>query len=249
MALLKPEYTFAAAMQHLANPNVGALDLVKALVEASEPLTPADYTKMLEQSRAISTGSQYLPEIVKYLVEQGADIESTQQRGHTMLAQAVGNGRIELVRTLVALGANPNVFYDGKSIMSYDCNHTIRRILMESPMFDPDFVKSTSDWPAEFVTRLEQLRVAKAAAAEAAAAAKAAEAEAAIQARIDAAVAAAVAAALKPAEAAVARSLVVIAEAQAAEAEARRKLEVAQAAFKALFADADTDVVAYFTTK
>ena len=47
--------------------------------------------------------------ICEALVEQGADVNATTRRGHTALIFAAGRGRTAIVRSLLALGANPRV--------------------------------------------------------------------------------------------------------------------------------------------
>ena len=69
--------------------------------------TPDDYSKTREKAR--NTESQSPLDIVKSLVEQGADIESRDNEyGATILTIASGLGDLESVKYLISKGANVN---------------------------------------------------------------------------------------------------------------------------------------------
>jgi ankyrin repeat protein len=77
----------------------------------------------------------YAPELVRLLVESGADINKTDKRGDSPLFWAVNEGRLDLVQLLIELGAdvhhqNP----DGLSALAYLVRCTHSRKLEQSQM-------------------------------------------------------------------------------------------------------------------
>lgn len=84
------------------------LDGVRAQVEAGESLEATDYRRRTPLQLAAQQGRM---EIVRYLVEAGADVDATTntQTGEvTPLRYAITNGDLEMVEYLITNGADVN---------------------------------------------------------------------------------------------------------------------------------------------
>ena len=60
-------------------------------------------------------------EIVRLLIDHDADVNVTNQRGHTVLYCAGGHGHLDTVRLLLENNADPNVKFtqDGKTLLQW----------------------------------------------------------------------------------------------------------------------------------
>lgn len=99
---LTPGDRFAVAIEK------GDLDAVKALVEGgSKPDTLIEYGehKITPLMKACWEGEQ---EIATYLLDQGANINATDDQGWTPLSNAVNRDRVEITQLLVDHGAKVN---------------------------------------------------------------------------------------------------------------------------------------------
>ena len=80
----------------------GNAELCKLILDAGANVNAAHYT-----TSALQTASSYNhPEVVKLLIDHGADIEHKDYAGNTALNLAAAEGRIETVKLLVEAGAN-----------------------------------------------------------------------------------------------------------------------------------------------
>jgi uncharacterized protein len=63
--------------------------------------------------------------LVKWLVENGADVNYRYGKGHSPLLVAAANGRLDIIKTLVAHGADPHARTDdGKSALDFAAEHS-----------------------------------------------------------------------------------------------------------------------------
>lgn len=86
----------------------GSAEVVRVLMQAGLPLEDADEYGLSPLDNAVSDGELALPR-VRALIEAGADVNSTHDRGYTVFMSAVGSSRYPvLLRLLVASGANPH---------------------------------------------------------------------------------------------------------------------------------------------
>lgn len=65
-------------------------------------------------------------EVVRYLLDQGADVNAREQFGDTALIEAVFNGQSAAVKELLFRGADPNAIGDGGTALdlAINRNHT-----------------------------------------------------------------------------------------------------------------------------
>jgi ankyrin repeat protein len=95
----------------------GHVDAARALLEAgADPNTMSRHrfvkVRPLHTACALEVAIEN-PDVVRLLVEHGADVHGrTAEGGATPLHNASQSGSVELVRTLLALGADPNVTTD-----------------------------------------------------------------------------------------------------------------------------------------
>jgi ankyrin repeat protein len=86
----------------------GSTEVVRALMHARLPLEDADEYGWSPLVNAFSDGEDALPR-VKALIEAGANVNATHDRGYTAFMSAVGSNRYPaLLRLLVASGADPH---------------------------------------------------------------------------------------------------------------------------------------------
>lgn len=86
----------------------GSVEVVRTLMQAGLPLEDADQFEWSPLAAAMSDGEDALPR-VRALIEAGANVNGTHDRGYTVFMSAVGSGRYPaLLRLLVASGADPN---------------------------------------------------------------------------------------------------------------------------------------------
>lgn len=86
----------------------GSVAVVKALMEAGLPLEDADQFQWSPLMNALSEGDSALAR-VGALIEAGANVNATHDRGYTVFMSAVGSGRQPAVlRLLIASGADPH---------------------------------------------------------------------------------------------------------------------------------------------
>lgn len=86
----------------------GSTEVVRALMHAGLPLEDADEYGGSPLDRAVSDGGADLPSI-RALIEAGANVNATHDRGYTVFMSAVGSSRHPAVlRLLIASGADPH---------------------------------------------------------------------------------------------------------------------------------------------
>lgn len=86
----------------------GSAEVVRALMQAGLPLEDADEFEWSPLVNAVGDGEEALPR-VRALIEAGANVNATHDRGFTVFMSAVGSGRYPaLLRLLVASGADPH---------------------------------------------------------------------------------------------------------------------------------------------
>lgn len=86
----------------------GTAEVVRALMQAGLPLEDADEFEWSPLVNAVGDGEEALPR-VRALIEAGANVNATHDRGYTVFMSAVGSGRYPaLLRLLVASGADPH---------------------------------------------------------------------------------------------------------------------------------------------
>lgn len=86
----------------------GTAEVVRALMQAGLPLEDADQFEWSPLDNAVGDGEEALPR-VRALIEAGANVNATHDRGYTVFMSAVGSGRYPaLLRLLVASGADPH---------------------------------------------------------------------------------------------------------------------------------------------
>lgn len=86
----------------------GSAEVVSALMHAGLPLEDADEFEWSPLVNAVGDGEEALPR-VRALIEAGANVNATHDRGYTVFMSAVGSGRYPaLLRLLVASGADPH---------------------------------------------------------------------------------------------------------------------------------------------
>lgn len=86
----------------------GSFEVVQALLQAGLPLEDADEYGWSPLDNAVSDSEEALPR-VRALIEAGANVNATHDRGYTVFMSAVGSGRHPaLLRLLVASGADPH---------------------------------------------------------------------------------------------------------------------------------------------
>jgi ankyrin repeat protein len=91
------------AMYHAAS-----VDVIRALMAAGVPLEDEDGYGWSPLTDAVMGGEDSLPR-VRALIEAGANVNATHDRGYTVFMSAVGSGRHpEVLRLLMAAGANPH---------------------------------------------------------------------------------------------------------------------------------------------
>lgn len=86
----------------------GSAEVVRSLMQAGLPLEDADEYEWSPLVSALSDGEEALPR-VRALLEAGANVNATHDRGYTVFMSAVGSNRYPaLLRLLVASGADPH---------------------------------------------------------------------------------------------------------------------------------------------
>jgi ankyrin repeat protein len=86
----------------------GSVEVVRTLMQAGLPLEDADEYGWSPLVVAVGDGEDALPR-ARALIEAGANVNGTHDRGYTVFMSAVGSGRYPaLLRLLVASGADPN---------------------------------------------------------------------------------------------------------------------------------------------
>lgn len=86
----------------------GSAAVVETLMRAGLPVEDADEHDWSPLDRAITGGESALPRI-RALIEAGANVNATHDRGYTVFMSAVGSGRHpDVLRLLIASGANPH---------------------------------------------------------------------------------------------------------------------------------------------
>lgn len=90
----------------------GSADVVRTLMQAGLPLEDADEFEWSPLVNAVGDGEEAIPR-VRALIEAGANVNATHDRGYTVFMSAVGSGRHPaLLRLLVASGADPHAVTD-----------------------------------------------------------------------------------------------------------------------------------------
>ena len=83
---------------------VGNLDMLKAIKEAGADLNSRDYNDGGIYMQAIQAGSS--PEVIAYLIENGADVNAQDKEGFTPLMMAAVTGNTDAIKRLIAAGAD-----------------------------------------------------------------------------------------------------------------------------------------------
>ncbi len=88
--------------------DAASIEVVRELVRAGVALDDADQFGWSPLDNAVQDGESALPRI-RALVEAGADVNATHDRGYSVFMSAVGSGRHpEVLRFLIASGADPH---------------------------------------------------------------------------------------------------------------------------------------------
>lgn len=96
-----------------------SVEAVRLLMEAGVPLEDADEHGWSPLDTAVSEGVEALPRI-RALIEAGANVNATHDRGYTVFMSAVGSGRhLDVLKLLIASGANPHAI----SELGYNAFH------------------------------------------------------------------------------------------------------------------------------
>lgn len=87
-------------------------EAVRLLMEAGVPIEDADGLGWSPLDNAVSDGLEAMPRI-RALIEAGANVNATHDRGYTVFMSAVGSGRhLDVLKLLIASGANPHAISD-----------------------------------------------------------------------------------------------------------------------------------------
>ena len=100
----------ARDLLHVAAIWTSNVDALKRLIDQGEKTFSLDFIPMQDAIRDSAWWAIFNPniEILKYLVEQGADTEETWDRNETLLHAASSVGTVEILEYLVSRGADVN---------------------------------------------------------------------------------------------------------------------------------------------
>lgn len=105
-----------------------SVDAMRVLMNAGVPLEDADMSGSSPLDNAVSDGSEAMPRI-RALIEAGANINATHDRGYTVFMSAVGSGRhLDVLKLLIASGANPHAV----SELGYNAFHAAIDVSFEA---------------------------------------------------------------------------------------------------------------------
>jgi uncharacterized protein len=91
----------------------GHLDIVKALLEAGAAIDSLSWEDC-RSTPFLAAVDGHFPEIVKYLLEKGADANGRDGDGISCLMYAACSGRVDITKLLLEAGADPNASGNGK---------------------------------------------------------------------------------------------------------------------------------------
>lgn len=99
--------------------SANSVEAVRVLMAAGVPLEDVDEYGGSPLDNAVSDGVEALPRI-RALIEAGANVNATHDRGYTVFMSAVGSGRhLDVLKLLIASGANPHAI----SELGYNAFH------------------------------------------------------------------------------------------------------------------------------
>lgn len=128
----------------------GSVEIVRALMQAGLPLEDADEYGWSPLVNAFSDGPS-AEHRVRALIEAGANLNATHDRGYTVFMSAVGSGRYPvLLRLLVAAGADPH------AISEFGFNAFHAAIDVNGEANDEASVRDTLGYLKEIGVNLEQ---------------------------------------------------------------------------------------------
>ena len=86
----------------------GQTNAARILIESGAPINKSSQNELKVMPLHSAAASQNL-EITRLLIENGADVDATQNGGFTPLHAASHNGQIKMIKLLIAAGANPRI--------------------------------------------------------------------------------------------------------------------------------------------
>lgn len=100
------KYYHVTALMRAAN--LGHFEAVKVLIEKGANISIRSKGNETALSNAIQSSKKNKSQIIKYLIDHGADVNDTTSYGDTSLIRACEDGEIELIKYLIAKGADIN---------------------------------------------------------------------------------------------------------------------------------------------
>jgi ankyrin repeat protein len=120
----------------------GSTNCVRVLLEAGADINLHDSG----HSKAINSADN--PEVVRLLIDAGADINYVNGEGYNALKDAAERGRVEMVRALLEMGADPNASSLGETplyVAVRSDEYKIVKLLLDAGA-DPNIRTSPDNW-------------------------------------------------------------------------------------------------------